>query len=181
MSEHWERVIEHELDFYFNIQEYENKLLERFYESQMIQYPVTVFDEEQGRVYLAGPNTEDQALYRIETKKSIEALLKKAVKRITRLNNALSQLDELKLDVITLFYLDRDLSELHMARTLEFRTKKEFMKKKEKVLKKLFSIYEKERANTVRDFNRSLKEERIRKADLLRKSKTYSFQNKEGA
>jgi hypothetical protein len=53
--EKWEKVIEHELDFYINIQAYENELVERYYESQMIKYPSTVFDEDQGTVYLSGP------------------------------------------------------------------------------------------------------------------------------
>ncbi|MEH7440472.1 hypothetical protein V7182_23780 [Neobacillus drentensis] len=167
-GEKWERIIEHELHFYINIQEYENKLLERLYESQRIQYPGTIFDEEEGRVYLSGPNTEDQALYRMEVRESIEALLKKAVKRINRLNNALAQLSEKEQDVISIFYFERDLPVLHMARTLGFSTQNEFMKKKETVLKKLFSIYEKERSDAHEDFRKALKEERIKKAHLFR-------------
>jgi hypothetical protein len=169
-GEKWENVIEYELDFYFNIQEYEDNLMERYYESQVIHYPVTVFDEDQGRVYLAGRDTEDQAIYRMEVKESIIALLRKAVKRITRLNNAISQLNEDEQDIIWMFYLERDMPELHMARTLGYRTQKEFMKEKEKVLKKLFRIYEKERMQVHQDFKATLKEELRRKAFLFKKA-----------
>jgi hypothetical protein len=174
LIEQWEKVIEYELEFYVNIQEYEDKWLERLYESQMIRYPTTTFDEEGGRVYLSCPNTEDQALARIEARESIEALLKKAVKRINRLNNALAKLNEEEQDIISIFYFERDLSELHIGRTLGFRTRKEFMDKKEMVLKKLFSMYEKERMKAHQEFKATLKEELQRKAFLFRKASPSS-------
>lgn len=170
-KEQWEKVIEHELNFYVNIQEWEDKLLEGYYESQMIRYPVTTFDEEVGRVYLSCPTTEEQALYRIQVKESVQALLKKAVKRINRLNNALAQLNEHEQDIISSFYFERDLPELYMARSLGYSTKRAFLEEKQKVLKKLYAIYEKERSNAVQVFNNSLKEEIKRKIDLFKKSK----------
>lgn len=170
MIEHWEKVIEYELEFYVNIQEYEDKCLERLYESQVIHYPTTIFDEEGGKVYLSCPTTEEQAIARIEARESIEALLKKAVKRINRLNNALAQLSKEEQDVISLFCFEKDVSELHMARMLGFRTKTEFVKEKERVLKKLFSVYEKERSEAHQEFKATLKEELRRKAFLFKKA-----------
>lgn len=171
-GEKWEKVIEYELEFYANIQEYEDRLLRQLYESQMIQYPGTVFDEEQGKIYLAGPNTEEQALYRIEARESIESLLKKAVKRINRLNNALAQLKEYELNIISIYYFEKGLSDIHKARTLGFRTLKQFMDEKELILKKLFAMYEEERAATHKEFYRNLKEELQRKACIFKNS-TY--------
>lgn len=168
-EEHWEKVIEHEIEFYVNIQQYEDRWMGRLYESQAIHYPTTTFDEEVGRVYLSCPGTEEQAIARIEARESIEALLKKAAKRINRLNNALAQLNEREKDIISIFYFER-ASELHMVRTLGYSTKNEFVKEKERVLKKLFSIYEKERMQANEEFKTTLKEELHRKAFLFRKS-----------
>lgn len=176
--EKWEKVIEHELDFYINIQAYENELVERYYESQMIKYPSTVFDEDQGTVYLSGPNTEDQALYRMEVKEAIQNLLRKAVKRINRLNNAIAQLEEIEQDIISMFYLERDLTELQMARTLGFRTRNEFLKKKEAALRKLFAIYEQERTKRHAELHKTLKEEIKRKVELFKKSKYSAKEQK---
>jgi hypothetical protein len=169
-GEKWEKVIEYELEFYANIQEYEDRLLRQLYESQMIQYPGTVFDEEQGRIYLAGPNTEEQALYRIEARESIEALLKKAVKRINRLNNALAQLKEYELDIISIYYFEKGLSDIRKARTLGFRTLKPFMEEKEIILKKLFAMYEEERSARHKKSYKDLKEELQRKAYIFKNS-----------
>jgi hypothetical protein len=173
-GEKWEKVIEYELNFYANIQEYEDRLLEQLYESQVIHYPVTTFDEDLGRVYRSCPGTEDQALYRIEVRESIEALLKRAVKRINRLNNALAQLKEDELDIISIYYFEKGLSDLRKARTLGFGTVKQFTDKKEKILKKLFSIYEKERAATHKEFYKNLKDELHRKAALFKGTKFSS-------
>lgn len=175
MIEKWEKVIEHELEFYSNIQQYENGLLERYYESQTIHYPTTVFDEEGGRVFLSCPGTEDQAIARMEAKTAIEALLRKAVKRINRLNRALAQLDKTEMDIISIFYIEKGLSELHMARTLEYRSRKELMNEKTAVLKKLFAIYEKEREEADKEYHKTLKEELKRKAFLF-KEKITSYQ-----
>jgi DNA-directed RNA polymerase specialized sigma subunit len=56
----------------------------------------------------------------MEVKEAIQNLLRKAVKRINRLNNAIAQLEEIEQDIISMFYLERDLTELQMARTLGF-------------------------------------------------------------
>lgn len=171
MSEYWEKVIEHELEFYANIRTYEEELLDRLRENEMsFQYPVTIFDEVEGRVYRACAGTEEQALSRIEKRESIETLLKKAAKRINRLNNAITQLDELEQDIISIFYLEKDLSELHMVRLLGFRTRKEFLLKKEQALKKLFSIYEKERSATHKEFKQTLIEERKKKVAVYKQT-----------
>lgn len=176
LNEQWEKIIEYELEFYSNIQQYEDRLLERYYESQAIHYPTTVFDEDSGKVYLTCPGTEEQAIARMEAKAAIEGILRKAVKRINRLNRALAQLEKDELDIISIFYIERDLSELHMARTFGFRTKKEFMDRKTKVLKKLFAMYVKERKEVEIEFKRTLKEEIRRKAYLFQES---VFRNKE--
>lgn len=145
MSEQWENVIEHEIEFYNNYPIFKEDLMEQLYRSQIIRYPVTIFDEHQGRVYFSNQRTEDQAFRRIEVKEAIESLLNKAQKRIQRFFNAVDQLDELEQDIIWDFYILKDMPVNRLPRFHGFRTKNDFMKAKQKALKKLFEIYQKDR------------------------------------
>lgn len=162
--EQWEKIIESEIQFYLNVQEYENDLLNRYYESQVIHVPVTTYDEDLGRVYLSCPTTEEQVISRMESKAAIENLLRRAAGRINRLNRALAQLTPEELDVISVYYFEGFTSELRMARTLGFKTVKDFIREKDRVLKKVFECYQEERDMALVDAKIAADEELKRKA-----------------
>jgi hypothetical protein len=158
--EHWERIIELEIDFYLNVQKKENELLERYYESQLISIPSTIFSEDEGIMYIAGRSTEDQAIYRLEMKERIEALFKQVIQRVQRLFKSFQHLTDDEMDIISISYLeDSRLSELQMAKTLGYRTRNEFLKSKYLALKKLYEWYVQDREQTVQVLDQAAKEE----------------------
>lgn len=159
MSEQWENIMENELDFLYHSPKYEAELKERLYENELsIQYPVTHFDSEQGRIYRSCPGTEEQAIRRIEVREAVEALLEHMNKRIKRLWNAIGQLSEEEQDIISWVYIERDTAELYMARLSGFRTVKDFRNAKQKALRKLLDIYQKEREEAESEFERKRSE-----------------------
>jgi hypothetical protein len=184
MTECFEKIIELEIDFYNNFPEYKEELLEQMRYKQAIQYPVTHFDEEQGRVYLSCSGTEEQALQRIEAKEATKITLKFARKRIQRLHNAISQLEKDERYIIQSFYFWKMDPYKCLNRFSQFKTVQDFMKAKEQVLKKLFSIYEEERAAEDEEYRiirmqelkveSELRKERRRK-ERLRKRSTVSL------
>jgi hypothetical protein len=158
-KEQWEKVIEYEIRFYLNIEEYKNELIDRYYESQMIRFPVTQFDEDLGRIYLYCPRTETQAIRRIEGKELIIKLLKRATKRYHRLNNAFSQLTDDEINIISMLYLEGTdhLPKDFIARQLGLKNAKNLDVAKERILNKLLASYEKERPEIDED-EESIKE-----------------------
>lgn len=167
--EHWERIIELEIDYYLNVQKYENELLERYHESQVIPIPSTLFLGDEGRMYMAGRSTEDQALYRLSMKAHFEKLLKQMINRVNRLGRALKHLTENEVDVISIYYLeDCRLSDLQMARSVGFRTAKNFLKEKDRVLRKLYDWYMQDREQTIQEGKQLAKEKPQNKSDLLK-------------
>lgn len=167
MSEQWEKVIETELDFLYHSPEYEAELLDRLRENEMnIQYPVTHFDSEQGRIYRSCPGTEEQAIRRIEIREAIETIMAHMNKRIKRLSNAIHQLSEEEQDLISWVYIERDTPEIYMARSLGFRTIKEFRKAKKQTLLKLLDIFEKERDERDKEFKEFQK---VQRKEIVRK------------
>lgn len=169
MAEPWERVLEIEFEFYRNIQNYEDDLMDCYYRSQVIDYPVTKFDDVLG-VYLSCQRTEVQVMRRMESKAAIESILSRAVKRIKRLLDAIQKLEEKEQNVIWMFYIEKDMPVIHLASYLNYRTKKEFMFDKDRILKKLFAIYEKERLEAIQEREEIAKEELLKKAALFKES-----------
>lgn len=147
MSEHWEKIIEYEIEFFVNIDEYESRLREWYYESQLIQYPVAVYDEGTGQIYHRCPGTEAQALSRIESKELLESRLKQADKRWKRLNNAFKQLTDKEINLVSFLYFEetKHIPKSIAAGVLGYSTVRNMMTAKERILKKLFAIYEKDR------------------------------------
>lgn len=169
MSEQWEKVIEHEIQFCLRANEYESEIYELLQENELnIQWPVTNFDTEQGRVYLHCPSTEDQAIRRIEKKESLNALLKIATKRVERFVRAFQQLNEKEKDIITYTYFE-PMQDREFKFVMGIDQFKDIPKVRQHVLRKLFRIYEKERADKHKEFAQTLKEEREKKAEALRK------------
>jgi hypothetical protein len=166
MSEQWEKAIETELDFLYHSPEYEAELLDRLRENELnIQYPVTHFDSEQGRIYRSCPGTEEQAIRRIEIREAIEAIMVHMNKRIKRMSNAIHQLSEEEQDLISRVYIERDTPEIYMARSLGFRTIREFRKAKQQALLKLLKIFEKERDERDKEFKEFQK---VRRKEIVR-------------
>lgn len=163
--EQWERIIEIEIDYYVNVQKYENELLERYYESQIIRMPSTLFNEEEGIMYIKSCSTEDQALYRMEMQELTKRLIQQIINRVNRLGRALEHLTDDEMDIISICYLENsELSGLQMARSLGYRTLKEFAKEKDRVLRKLYTWYIEDREHTTHLSNVEAKEETKRKA-----------------
>lgn len=172
MSEHWETIIERELDFFYHAPEYEADLKERLYENEItIQYPVTRFDEEEGRVYRSCPGTEEQALRRIEKREAFGTGLKRINERVTRLKNALAQLNEDEREIVFYIYLDRDHpTDRVIAKLLGFRTAKELQDRKKEILCKLLEIYENERKKMLEERRKEIARQYIQNAEKLRKA-----------
>jgi hypothetical protein len=161
MGEQWENIIIHELLFYANFKQFEDELKDRLLENDLdIKYPTTTFDEEQGRVYLSCPGTEEQALRRIEVREAIESIHKRAKKRIERLVNALNQLDEDEFIIISEVYIEGEMTEMELIRTMGFQNKNEFHEAKRRALLKIVSFFEVEREENVKLFAAQRKEER---------------------
>lgn len=171
MREHWESVIENELDFLYYAPKYEAEINELLIENELdIQLPVTRFDEEQGRIYIHCPGTEVQALRRIEREEALTKGLERLSKRTDRMWNALSQLSEEDRDLIIWVYIERDgTPERYIASSSGFRTIAEYQKAKKNILLKLLKIYEDERKDLHLEWRETLKKERQKQADLLRK------------
>jgi hypothetical protein len=179
MAECWENVIVHELLFYANFKQYEAELKDRLKENDLdIKYPTTTFDEEQGRVYRSCPGTEEQAIRRIEVREAIESLHKRATKRMERLAKALQQLDDDEFEIISIAYLEGDITEKNMVRTARFRSKREFHDTKRKALLKMASFFEKDREENVKLFTAQRKEERRRKVVAWMNHKEEQRMNK---
>lgn len=167
-QEQWENVIEQEIQFYLNFKQYEEEIHDRLKEvEEWIEYPVTIFDSDMGMVYRTCAGTEEQAIRRIVKRDSLNALLERAHKRINRLFNAYSQLDEESKDLISYLYFEPDYSDADLVRVFGFSSKKALYQQKTNVLKKMFRIYQKERSEAAEEFKRLLKEERKEKARLL--------------
>ena len=159
-----EKVIEYEINFYLNFKNYEQEIYDRLEENELnIQYPITIFDEEQGRVYRECPGTEQQAIRRIEVRDSLNAILEKAKKRITRFQNAYSQLSEDEKDIVYYTYFDEPYEEFQLTRILGLKSVKDLREERKNVLKKLYKIYNKEREDYEKEFKNFLLEERKRR------------------
>jgi hypothetical protein len=163
MNEQWENVIEQEIFFYLNFKEYEAEIHERLRENELdIQYPITRFDEVEGRIYRSCPSTEEQALKRIEVREALTAILERANKRIERLFRAYSQLTEEEQELIHYTYFEPIYTDYRLAVILEFESTKELLQARQEALKKMLHFYESEREERHKEFRQMLKEERKR-------------------
>jgi hypothetical protein len=180
MAEQWEKIIEHEIKFYASFPEYENDLKSRLKENNYIRYPTTRFDGDTGRIYFSSrPWTEEQVINRIEVQEAIESLLSRAQKRIERLANALGQLNDEEFDLISSVYLDEHPKGMKLHHFAGFRIDAEFQRARRKVLSKMFSIYQKERAHLEdeweqlqKESNAQIREERTRRERAERDEQT---------
>jgi hypothetical protein len=163
--EHWERIIELEIDYYLSVKNHENELLDRYYESQLISIPSTLFLENEGIMCIRGRSVEDQVIYKLEMKERIEGLLNQVIKRINRLSSSFKHLTKDEMHLISIYYLeDSDLSDKQMAKTLGYLTTNEFLKKKNLALKKLYRWYVQDREQAVQALDQAAKDETKRKA-----------------
>lgn len=165
MSEQFEKVLELEIHFYLNFKQYEQEIYDRPQENEMnIHYPITIFDEEQGRIYRQCSGTEQQAIRRIEIRDSLNAILEKAKKRIARFQNAYSQLSDDEKDIVFYTYFDESYKEFQLTRILGLKSVKDLHREQKNVLKKLYKIYNKEREDYEKEFKNFLLEERKRRS-----------------
>lgn len=169
MSERWEQIAESEILFYLRFQEFEEEIRDLIYENEAnIQLPVTHFDSVEGRVFRYCPGTEEQALRRIERREVLQSALARGLKRKDRFLSFYNTLTEEEKDVIYYTYFEKR-SNRDFKFLLELRSVKDVPLLKRKVLKKLYSLYEKERAERDSERKRLLQQERKEKADRLRK------------
>lgn len=174
VNERWENVVEHEIQFYLNFSEYETEIKERLLENELdIQLPTTIFDEELGRVYIRCPSTEDQALKRIEVRDSLNALLEKGKKRAERVLRSYYSLSDHEQEIIFYTYFE-PLSDREFSHYLSVRPMKNIPKVKQRALRELFRIYEKDRAEQNKEWAETLKIERQKMADSLRQQMKIS-------
>ncbi|EMI11241.1 hypothetical protein [Anoxybacillus gonensis] len=163
MSEQWEKLIEQEIFFYLNFQEYEAEIKERLLENELdIQYPVTRFDAVAGRIYRYCPTTEEQALKRVEVREALTSLLERAKKRIERLFRAYGQLTEEEQELIHYTYFEPFYTDYRLAVILDFKSTKELRQARQEALKKMLRFYESEREERNKEFQQMVKEERKR-------------------
>jgi hypothetical protein len=159
MNEQWEKLIEQEIFFYLNFQEYEAEIKERLLENELdIQYPVTRFDAVAGRIYRYCPSTEEQALKRIEVREALTSLLERAKKRVERFWRAYNQLTENEQKLIYYTYFEPIYTDLG------FKSTKELHQARQEVLKKMLRFYEREREESHKEFQRMLQEEKKQRA-----------------
>jgi hypothetical protein len=172
MSEQWnneEVIIEQEIEFYLNYKKYEEEIQQRLKENELnIQYPVTKYDSDSGRIHRSCPGTEDQAIRRIEVRDALNSILEKAQKRINRLLNAYNQLSKEEQDIVFFNYLDQEYRETDAVSLLGLKSNKELNEAKINTLKKMYFIYQEDRADAYKEFMLIRKAERERKAKLLR-------------
>jgi hypothetical protein len=163
MNEQWENVIEQEIFFYLNFKKYEAEIHERLRENELdIQYPITRFDEVEGRIYRSCPSTEEQALKRIEVRESLTAILERAKKRIERLFNAYNQLTEEEQELIHYTYFESIYTDYQLAVILEFENTEQLRQARQEALKKMLRFYQSEREERYKEFRQMLREERKR-------------------
>ena len=163
MNEQWEKLIEQEIFFYLNFQEYEAEIKERLLENELdIQYPVTRFDAVAGRIYRYCPSTEEQALKRIEVREALTSLLERAKKRVERFVRAYNQLTKNEQELIHYTYFEPIYTDYRLAAILKFESTEHLHQARQEVLKKMLRFYESEREEQNKEFHQMLKEERKR-------------------
>jgi hypothetical protein len=163
MNDQWENVIEQEIFFYLNFKKYEAEIHDRLRENELdIQYPVTRFDEVEGRIYRTCPSTEEQALKRIEVRDALTSILEKAKKRIERLFRAYNQLTKVEQELIYYTYFEPIYTDYRLLDILGFESTKKLIQARQEVLKKMFRFYESEREERHKEFRQMLREERKR-------------------
>lgn len=101
----------YELERYANARDRYNKLVkykDEFYESlyDEIRPAVTVFDEDLGRVYLSGQDTESMAIWIIGQKEWYETLIEREKERMELFDEAFSTLTEEEQQAFTNRYRD---------------------------------------------------------------------------
>ncbi|MED4903963.1 hypothetical protein [Parageobacillus thermoglucosidasius] len=172
MNEQWEKLIEQEIFFYLNFQEYEAEIHERLLENELdIQYPITRFDEVEGRIYRCCPSTEEQALKRIEVREALTSLLERAKKRVERFVRAYNQLTENERELIYYTYFEPIYTDYRLAVILDFKSTKELHQARQAVLKKMLRFYEREREEQNKEFQRMVQEEKKQRAAEWLKAK----------
>jgi hypothetical protein len=176
MKERWTKIIENEIDFILNFEKYEEEIKELLLENELnIQYPVTRFDSEEGRMYRACPDTEAQALYRIEKRESLNALIERGNKRIQRFFKAYQRLNSDEQDLIYYTYFNPEYQDHRLIKVLDYQSTKELRKTREKVLEKLMELFDEDRVERHEEFKAMLKEERKQKAKDWIKSTKQQF------
>jgi hypothetical protein len=166
-GERWESVIELEIDFYLNFSKYKQEINESLKENELdIKYPVTRY--ENGEVFRSCPGTEQQALHRIERRDALNAILQRASKRISRLFNAMEQLNELEHNVLYFLYFNKTFTLHELARLLDFKNIYELQKTKKTALKTLYKMYKQEREEKGQKYNLYLIEERKKKIQIYK-------------
>lgn len=161
MTEHWEWIMERELNFYLHFAEYKDGLQERLFENEMdIEVPVTRFDAEAGCIYRHCLGTEDMAIKRILVRDALHHLLEKAEKRMTHLAQLFSLLDARNKVVLRCCYLDTNKTDVERMRQLGLKNKEQLQQEKEQALKALYSHFVSERQER-------LLQERKQRAALL--------------
>lgn len=162
-NEKWYHLIELEIYFYKNYQQYRAEIEEKLKESTYIKFPVSHYTE-LGISY-GCPGPEDQAITRILKREHFEHMMEQAKKRIERLVNAYQQLSDIQQQVIDLYYFSPLRgTQAQIARVVGLRIK-EFDKTRIQALKDMYKIYSDER----KDEDIAFREERKRMREEMRR------------
>jgi hypothetical protein len=176
MKEQWTKIIENEIDFILNFEKYEEEVNELLLENELnIQYPVTRFDSEEGRMYRSCPDTETQALYRIEKRESLNSLIEHGKKRISRFFRAYNKLNDDEWDLIYYTYFERIYKDNRLIKVLDYKSIKDLQKAREKVLEKLMDFYDADRIESQKEFKAMAREARKQRAKDWIKSTKRQF------
>lgn len=152
-----------EFEFYRNFSTLNQDIEDALKENAMnIQLPMTRYEDDQ--MFYGCPDTESQAINRIEREEALKKLQARAQKRIDRLLTALEQLNEDERTVI--YYSEMEQGYFSPAQLLEkcsVNNTAELMAAKGKALSKLNTIYSQKRKERESEFRRMLLEERKQK------------------
>lgn len=161
--EHWRDTFFVEFEFYRNFSALHQDITDLLKENEMnIQLPMTRYEDDQ--MFYGCPNTEVQAINRIEREEILKKLQARAQKRIDRLLTAIEQLNEDERTI--LYYLEMEqgyFTSIQLLEKCNFKSITELMIAKDKALLKLSAIYSEDRKERETEFRRMLLEERREK------------------
>lgn len=157
MTEHWEVIIESEINFYLHFAKYKEELQERLFENEQdIQFHTTVFDSEVGCIYRRCLGTEDMAFKRILVRDALHHLLEKADKRMMQLFSPLNARNKV---VLRCCYLEPDKTDGEWMRQLGLQNEVQLQKEKEHALKALYRLNVEDRKKSEDEFKVVILEE----------------------
>ncbi|WP_338782421.1 hypothetical protein [Metabacillus sp. FJAT-52054] len=151
--EKWTKFIEHEIEFYLNYDSYVQDIKDLILENELdIQWPITFYDEAEGRIYRKCPGTEEQAIQRIAKRDRLNLMLKRASDRLKRFYDAYSTLSNTEQELIYHLYFENHYNEQEVLIKLGLSSRDELESSRWIVLNKILRFYEEGRNEKITAF-----------------------------